>query len=235
MNPHGWTAQQVADIERKLKILADIRNKELTDEILDLYIGVLIHLPYACADDACQKSVITHKFFPSPAELVEPYKEVLNLHTAKIEQAVNQAFIEAHQAAICLGPNVTVQFEDPRISEVVSNFGGWPEFCSLNKIDAELPIVKAQFSAMYKAIKTTPTPRPSIGFLEGQKPVKIERGFNIASYIDKQATRPKIEQQAPKTTLPEIQHQIAHLAQKMDARRPTGETKNGGDRHRPRG
>lgn len=64
-------ANQAAQFYKSLKSLAELYDRTLTANVLELYFGALSDLTLEDATEACKQAALTLKFFPKPVELRE--------------------------------------------------------------------------------------------------------------------------------------------------------------------
>jgi len=100
--------------------LAEILGVEIKKSRVDGYWEVFKDYPDKELIRAINLSLKTNKFFPKPAELIE-----------LIEGSPADKSLQAWHISLEAIRNKSPQFEDKRIVAVISDMGGWQEFCRI--------------------------------------------------------------------------------------------------------
>lgn len=101
------------------------------------------------------------QFPPKPADIVRQI-EGTDEDRRQIDDAqAMAAWQKAHEAVVRVGPYESCPITDERAKAAIEDAGGWVQFCAM-KSD-ELPHVRRQFIAAYKALEAPGTPRSALG------------------------------------------------------------------------
>jgi len=94
--------------------------KPLSDGLIEIYWKIFKPLTDEEAQKIINQAILTLKFFPKPAELIEL------LQGDKTERAV-RAWEKFYHAIARVGPYQSVEFDDPAIHSTIELMGGWIE------------------------------------------------------------------------------------------------------------
>jgi len=150
--------------------LCEMYSKPMSEFILDIYYETLKNYTYEQVNSAMVNIVKTNKYntLPKPAEFIEWIE-------GSKEDKAYLAWTLAHKAIKEHGYYNTVEFEDPVISHVIQELGGWLLFSDIKK--EELPFWEKRFREFYKVIEKRGVKEPVklMGFIEAKN---RETGYN---------------------------------------------------------
>jgi len=147
--------------------LCELFNKTPSEFIFDIYYEAFKEYSDEQINTAVTNCVKTYKYntLPKPADIIEW------IEGTKDDKALN-AWLTARSAIARVGYYNSVAFGDPIISRVISEMGGWVDFCS--QLTCDMPFVEKRFREIYKTFekKDIHEPVPLVGFLESQNRLK---------------------------------------------------------------
>lgn len=98
------------------------------------------------------------QFLPRPSDL---FKLIEGTSTDKAVVA----WATVVDAIRTKGPYVSVQFDDPRVTRIVIEMGGWPKVCEVT--NDELPFRQREFENRYRAMLNTAEPVNALAHVAG--------------------------------------------------------------------
>ena len=134
-----------ADFTKTMMGVGEIFDKNVTEAVLDLYWEVLKPYPWHKVKDALYRVLLTRKFFPKPADIVDFIKGA-----DKTEEQAERAWTTLLDAIKQHGPYVSVIFEDGRIARCIELMGGWEEVNSWKT--SELQFRRKDFLSIYRSL-----------------------------------------------------------------------------------
>lgn len=162
-----------------MSALSEIHNRELSETLTEVYWKVLEPFSDEEAVGAINRAILTCKFFPKPAEIVE-------LLTQKTEDRAALAWIEVEKAVRHIGNYQSVKFGDSVIHSCLEAMGGWYKVSEWS--EDEMKWKRKEFEGLYKIMekqKKHPVYLPGLMEIENrakdfgnfvQKPVLIGGG-----------------------------------------------------------
>lgn len=171
----------------ELAQLSELYNRPLSEGLQALYFEGLSHYPI----EQVVSAIRTHmrqadggRFFPKPADLIallegDPESQALLAWTTVVEAWVQHGLYES------------VVFENPVITQVLADMGGWVDFDARYRLTKEEPFLRKEFCTRYQgALPSAETLRPPralpglheianqrTGRVSGQKePIRIPSG-----------------------------------------------------------
>ena len=121
--------------------MASLFDKELTEDLLDLYWSALNDLSDEEFSKAANTVARTCKFFPKPADFREQIVPDVDVKASLAYDTVKKAFID-------VGIYKSVTFADPVITAVINSLGGWIAYCEIP--DSELKWWRKDFERLYR-------------------------------------------------------------------------------------
>lgn len=121
-------------------------NRELTDQLIELYWLVLQDIPVDAFKLAVKRALREAKLMPRPADLLE---------LAGLSESAECRSISAWDdilKAIPLGPYKHIDFQDKHINAAIRSLGGWPNFLSRLVSADEEKWARSEFLRAYKNI-----------------------------------------------------------------------------------
>ena len=137
--------------------LAELFDKELSQAVIGFYLEALSRFSDEEISMALNTAMMTCKFFPKPAELVE----LINGPAG--DQAIT-AWEQLTEAVQRHGAYDSVMFSDTRITRAVEAMGGWIAVC--NWPVAELHYRRAEFVKTFMAVKPLKEQKVLAGLVE---------------------------------------------------------------------
>ena len=152
--------------------ISDMFNKPISEFMLDVYYEALKDYSEGQVKKAVFTCLKNYKYatLPKPADILE-YLEGTRDDKALI------AWLKAKEAVRKGGYIANIEFDDPVISHVLTELGGWAWFC--NVLIDELCFVEKRFKDLYNTLskREITTPIKITGFIEN---TNQETGFSKA-------------------------------------------------------
>lgn len=136
--------EDTAKIIKKLNILCVLFDKEVSEPLQEAYIKILSGYPIDKICNAFDRAMVTCKFWPKPAEIIEliggNVSDVAEVETGKVLDSIHR-----------YGGGQTIVFDDPVTQAVIKQgFGGWIKLCSELK-ESEEKWFRKDFINIYKS------------------------------------------------------------------------------------
>lgn len=125
--------------------LGEVFDKQVSEVLLSIYWEALKPYPWKKVKDALNKAVVTCRFFPKPADIVD----FIN-GADKTEEQAERAWATLLDAIKRYGPYMSVTFEDGRIARCIELMGGWEEVNSWKT--SELQFRRKDFLSIYRSL-----------------------------------------------------------------------------------
>lgn len=136
-------------VKNALAIFGEIYEMRLTKALGEIWIRTLENyspLEIERATYNYLKNTDKGRFKPKPSDIIE-------LIDGDSESASLEAWTTAEEAMRKYGAYYSVTFSDKIILSVISDMGGWQEFCSMQ--ESEVPFKRNEFSKRYKGKRST--------------------------------------------------------------------------------
>ncbi|HBB9211343.1 TPA: hypothetical protein JRS25_004117 [Escherichia coli] len=136
-------------IKNSLMIFSELYEMKLTKALAEIWIRTLSLYSPEEIDRATVnyvKNTDKGRFKPKPSDIIEMIE-------GDSESASLEAWTTAEEAMRKYGAYYSVTFSDKIILSVISDMGGWQEFCSMQ--ESEVPFKRNEFSKRYKGKRAT--------------------------------------------------------------------------------
>jgi len=139
-----WDNNELNAVNQAWLGVCEVFNKVFSEAFYRTYFAVLGAYRANDVVKALKQSLVSCKFFPKIAELVEFMEEDSNL-------MANRAWVSVEDAIKRIGIDGNVHFMDPKTKESVRLIGGWRYLCSAQ--ESEWKWLKRDFVAIYTTMK----------------------------------------------------------------------------------
>lgn len=145
---------------------------------LAIYVDMLKCVPVAALKMACKKLMLTSKFLPSIAEIVEAAKSITSERVDKKDELLppELAWLEVQRNAEKCGCMKAPKWSSPVIEQAV-RVVGWRSICYAQ--ESAVPTIRAQFREIYKTLLKRKNERELNAYLFGERPL-LSGGFTRA-------------------------------------------------------
>lgn len=137
--------------------LAEVFDKETTETLLAVYWQVLEPFSDEQAIQALNRCLVSCRFFPKPADLLESLQ-------GKEEDRATQAWELVDKTMRQVGNYQSINFGDPKIHRAIEMLGGWPYLGTLD--ESEWKWKRKEFESAYRAIQGHSGPSQVAGLIE---------------------------------------------------------------------
>lgn len=145
------------EFRKLMAALAEVFDKEITETLLGVYWKVLEPFSDEEAMGSLNRCLVSCRFFPKPADLLESLK-------GKEEDRATQAWELVDQTMRRVGNYQSVDFGDQKIHRVIELMGGWPYLGTLD--ENEWKWKRKEFESAYRALQGTGGPERVAGLIE---------------------------------------------------------------------
>ena len=129
-----------------LVVVAEVFDKDFSRPVMDMYFIALKQFPIYQVERALEKVVLSCKFFPRPAEIVE----FISGCSGKIEDVAHAQADAVINAIRKKGSYKSVKFKDQITTTVIQNtFSGWIKMCS-ESLELNEKWIRKDFVEAYK-------------------------------------------------------------------------------------
>lgn len=132
--------------------LFSIFGKEANEVRINLYSRYLEPFPSELLMKAVDKLILTRKFLPTVADIIEEVKSIDSIQHPVVDDWDEAWRIIDREMYRCAGTNRTPNFEGNKAIEAILPPAAFHELCMT--LEKNMPTVKAQLRDMYKSAKT---------------------------------------------------------------------------------